>query len=182
MLRAIEEGAVQTRPSSYNLTALFGPLFIYHKPVSLITVVSSLHKISIRAATLSILLYLTCTPPWVFGFVAFGFRPKSVIDHSQSGLFLAVVALFMPPLSVLKRTGCDHHLFINIVLTLFGWTPGILHAWYIILRFPDGRCAAEMREDVRRGRAMVVQQHFGLPAIGAGAYYYPAHQETRYRY
>jgi uncharacterized membrane protein YqaE (UPF0057 family) len=26
----------------------------------------------------------------------------------------------MPPLSVLKRTGCDHHLFINIVLTCFG--------------------------------------------------------------
>ncbi|CAD0087195.1 unnamed protein product [Aureobasidium mustum] len=39
MLRAIEEGAIQTGPSSYNLTALFSPLFIYHQPVSLITVV-----------------------------------------------------------------------------------------------------------------------------------------------
>ncbi|KAH0369526.1 hypothetical protein KCU65_g3286, partial [Aureobasidium melanogenum] len=96
------------------------------------------------------------------------------------GLFLAIVALFLPPLSVLKRTGCDHHLFINIVLTLFGWTPGILHAWYIILRFPDGRRAAELREDVRRGRAKVVYQGFGLPAIGAGTYYFPAHQETRF--
>ncbi|KAI4743826.1 hypothetical protein E4T50_05755 [Aureobasidium sp. EXF-12298] len=98
------------------------------------------------------------------------------------GFCLAIVALFMPPLSVLKRTGCDHHLFINIVLTYLGWTPGFLHALYIILRFPDGRRAAEMREDVRRGRAAVVQQSFGLPATGAGTYYYPSHQETRDRY
>ncbi|KAH0148314.1 hypothetical protein KCU67_g11499, partial [Aureobasidium melanogenum] len=97
----------------------------------------------------------------------------------QGGLFLAIVALFLPPLSVLKRTGCDHHLFINIVLTLFGWTPGILHAWYIILRFPDGRRAAELRDDVRQGRAKVVYQGYGLPAIGAGTYYFPANQETR---
>ncbi|KAK6004988.1 hypothetical protein QM012_007767 [Aureobasidium pullulans] len=98
------------------------------------------------------------------------------------GLFLGIVALFLPPLSVLKRTGCDHHLFINIVLSLFGWTPGILHAWYIILRFPDGRRAAGMREDVRRGRARVILPYYGLPAIGAGAYYFPVHQESRYRY
>ncbi|KAI4765464.1 hypothetical protein E4T52_01790 [Aureobasidium sp. EXF-3400] len=98
------------------------------------------------------------------------------------GFCLGIVALFIPPLSVLKRTGCDHHLFINIVLTCLGWTPGFLHALYIILRFPDGRRAAEMREDVRRGRAAVVQQSFGLPATGVGTYYYPSRQETRYRY
>ncbi|CAD0081471.1 unnamed protein product [Aureobasidium vineae] len=98
------------------------------------------------------------------------------------GFCLAIIAIFLPPLSVVKRTRCDHHLFINIVLCLFGWTPGILHAWYIILRFPDGRRAAAMREDIRRGRAQVVQQGYGLPAIGAGTYYFPAHQETRYRY
>ncbi|KAH0279414.1 hypothetical protein KCU91_g1778, partial [Aureobasidium melanogenum] len=74
------------------------------------------------------------------------------------GLFLAIVALFLPPISVLKRTGCDHHLFVNIVLTLFGWTPGILHAWYIILRFPDGRRAAELRDD-RHGPAEIYVQY-----------------------
>ena len=178
-LRTTEEGAIQAGPSTHSLIMLLKLLFIYHRLVPLITVVIISTKFSIRAATsvtLSILLYLTAFPPWVSGFVASDFRSKSVTDHSQGGLFLAIVALFIPPLSVLKRTGCDHHLFINIVLTLFGWTPGVLHAWYIILRFPDGRRAAEMRDDVRRGRAVVVQQ------TGAGAYYIPAHQETRYRY
>ncbi|KAG9515382.1 hypothetical protein KCU93_g9507, partial [Aureobasidium melanogenum] len=97
-----------------------------------------------------------------------GSPDRAFIMGLWGGLFLAIVALFLPPLSVLKRTGCDHHLFINIVLTLFGWTPGILHAWYIILRFPDGRRAAELRDDVRQGRAKVVYQGYGLPAIGAG--------------
>lgn len=132
--------------------------------------------------TLSILVHLTAHSSWDSGFVASECTLESCINHSQGGLFLAIVALFLPPLSVLKRTGCDHHLFVNIVLTLFGWTPGILHAWYIILRFPDGRRAAELRDDVRQGRAKVVYQGYGLPAIGAGTYYFPANQETRYRY
>lgn len=132
--------------------------------------------------TLCILLHLIAHPPWVFGSVAFNTTLEGFANHPQGGLFLGIVALFLPPLSVLKRTGCDHHLFINIVLTFFGWTPGVLHAWYLILRFPYGRRAAEMREDVRQGRALVVQQNFGLPAIGVGTYYFPAHQETQYRY
>ncbi|KAI4853948.1 hypothetical protein E4T44_00520 [Aureobasidium sp. EXF-8845] len=66
----------------------------------------------------------------------------------------------MPPLSVLKRTGCDHHFIINIVLTCFGWTPGILHAWYIILRFPDGKRAANMRGGGRRRHSAVAQQEY----------------------
>lgn len=132
--------------------------------------------------TLFILPHPTSHSSWVFGCVALDSTRKESANNWQGGLFLAILAVFLPPLSVLKRTGCDHHLFINIVLTLFGWTPGILHAWYIILRFPDGRRAAELREDVRRGRAKVVYQGYGLPAIGAGTYYFPAHQETRYRF
>ncbi|KAH0445796.1 hypothetical protein KCU90_g140, partial [Aureobasidium melanogenum] len=164
---------LSARENPSNLPTFSIPLFVYYQLVSVITVaITSTHH----------LYQLTAHPSWASGFVASECTLKKRINHLKGGLFLAIVALFLPPLSVLKRTGCDHHLFINIVLTLFGWTPGILHAWYIILRFPDGRRAAELREDVRQGRAKVVYQGYGLPAIGAGTYYFPAHQETRYRY
>ncbi|KAG9569571.1 hypothetical protein KCU71_g6265, partial [Aureobasidium melanogenum] len=168
MLWQLKEGAIKMGPSASNLLTFSTPLFVYYQLVSVITVVviatHHLHQLSRYLCNL--------------------IHPAS-LDYASimglwGGLFLAIVAVFLPPLSVLKRTGCDHHLFINIVLTLFGWTPGILHAWYINLRFPDGRRAAELREDVRQGRAKVVYQGFGLPAIGAGTYYFPAHQETRF--
>ncbi|KAI5205268.1 hypothetical protein E4T38_04338 [Aureobasidium subglaciale] len=63
------------------------------------------------------------------------------------GFILSLLAIILPPLPVAKRTGIDHHFVINIVLTICGWIPGVLHAWYIILRFPDGKRAAKMRED-----------------------------------
>ncbi|KAG9659175.1 hypothetical protein KCU64_g4029, partial [Aureobasidium melanogenum] len=167
MLWQLKEGAIKMGPSASNWLTFSTPLLVYYQLVSVITVVviatHHLHQLSRYLCNL--------------------IHPAS-LDYASimglwGGLFLAIVAVFLPPLSVLKRTGCDHHLFINIVLTLFGWTPGILHAWYIILRFPDGRRAAELREDVKQGRAKVVYQGFGLPAIGAGTYYFPAHQETR---
>ncbi|KAI5238811.1 hypothetical protein E4T43_07193 [Aureobasidium subglaciale] len=85
------------------------------------------------------------------------------------GFILSLLAIILPPLPVAKRTGIDHHFVINIVLTICGWIPGVLHAWYIILRFPDGKRAAKMRED-------------GPAAEGPGLFYYPSHQEVRYRY
>ncbi|KAI5205031.1 hypothetical protein E4T39_03156 [Aureobasidium subglaciale] len=85
------------------------------------------------------------------------------------GFILSLLAIILPPLPVAKRTGIDHHFVINIILTICGWIPGVLHAWYIILRFPDGKRAAQMRED-------------GPAAEGPGLFYNPSHQEVRYRY
>jgi len=28
--------------------------------------------------------------------------------------------------------GCTTHMFLNIVLTILGWVPGVIHAWYLI--------------------------------------------------
>ncbi|KAG2161344.1 hypothetical protein VTO58DRAFT_110204 [Aureobasidium pullulans] len=99
------------------------------------------------------------------------------------GFCLGLLAIVLPPLACAARTGCDHHFIINIILTICGWIPGVLHAWYIILRFPDGKDAARRREAVRQGRAPVVQQGYGQPAAAQGVYYPPPpQQETGYRY
>ena len=46
--------------------------------------------------------------------------------------------LTLPPLSVwVKRGICSADSLINILLCCLGFVPGLLHAWYIIAKFPD---------------------------------------------
>ena len=45
-----------------------------------------------------------------------------------------VVSLLLPPLGVFLKVGIGLHFWINILLTILGYVPGILHAAYIILR------------------------------------------------
>ena len=43
-----------------------------------------------------------------------------------------ILSLFVPPLGVFLQVGLGKHFWINIVLTIFGFVPGIIHAIYII--------------------------------------------------
>ncbi|KAH9857018.1 UPF0057-domain-containing protein [Lenzites betulinus] len=40
-----------------------------------------------------------------------------------------------PPLGVFLERGCGADLLINILLTVLGYIPGIIHALYIILKY-----------------------------------------------
>ncbi|KAL1590177.1 hypothetical protein WHR41_01320 [Cladosporium halotolerans] len=51
----------------------------------------------------------------------------------------AIIAIFLPPLAVLLRSGCGVQFFINILLTLLGWLPGVIHAWFVIAAEPGLR-------------------------------------------
>lgn len=44
-----------------------------------------------------------------------------------------IAAIFLPPLGVFLQVGIGTDFWINIVLTLFGYVPGIIHAVWIIL-------------------------------------------------
>lgn len=39
--------------------------------------------------------------------------------------------ILLPPLGVYLQTGADYHFYLNIVLTILGYIPGIIHALYI---------------------------------------------------
>lgn len=43
-----------------------------------------------------------------------------------------LVAIILPPLGVFLQVGFGLHFWINILLTLLGYIPGIVHAVYII--------------------------------------------------
>lgn len=45
-----------------------------------------------------------------------------------------IVALFIPPLAVYMKNGkIDNAFWINVVLTILGGVPGVLHALYVVL-------------------------------------------------
>ncbi|KAG6209984.1 hypothetical protein E4U35_006277 [Claviceps purpurea] len=46
-----------------------------------------------------------------------------------------ILAVILPPVGVFLEVGCGSHLLINILLTILGYIPGIIHALYVILKF-----------------------------------------------
>lgn len=55
------------------------------------------------------------------------------IQDSMLGEFLRIIlAVILPPFGVLYEVGLGRHFWINIVLTLFGFVPGVFHAVYIV--------------------------------------------------
>ena len=44
-----------------------------------------------------------------------------------------IIAIFIPPLGVFLQVGIGTQFWINLILTLLGYIPGIIHALYIIL-------------------------------------------------
>ena len=49
-------------------------------------------------------------------------------------LILVIISMLLPPLGIVIVTGINKDFWINVVLTLFGYLPGIIHAVYIIGR------------------------------------------------
>lgn len=49
-------------------------------------------------------------------------------------LIRIVLAFFLPPIGVLLVKGVGKDLLINIVLCLFFYVPGIIHALYVVTR------------------------------------------------
>jgi len=46
-----------------------------------------------------------------------------------------ICAILLPPLGVFLEVGLKGHFWLNILLTLLGYIPGIIHALYVILRY-----------------------------------------------
>ncbi|MBY0354841.1 MAG: YqaE/Pmp3 family membrane protein [Rickettsiales bacterium] len=48
-----------------------------------------------------------------------------------------LAAIFLPPLGVYLQVGLTTQFWVNCILTLFGYVPGIIHAVYIIATRSD---------------------------------------------
>lgn len=45
-----------------------------------------------------------------------------------------ILAIILPPLGVFLQVGFGFHFWLNILLTILGFIPGIIHAVWIISR------------------------------------------------
>jgi uncharacterized membrane protein YqaE (UPF0057 family) len=46
-----------------------------------------------------------------------------------------LLAILLPPLGVFLQVGIGVQFWINILLTILGYIPGIIHAIYIIIKY-----------------------------------------------
>ncbi|CAN8102760.1 unnamed protein product [Discula destructiva] len=90
----------------------------------------------------------------------------------SADLFLGFLALLFPPLPVWVKCGiCSADSVINILLCCVGIVPGILHAWYIIAKFPEQNYDYERVDESERGGRVtyVVVRDDGAPRPSGGS-------------
>ncbi|KAJ1981485.1 hypothetical protein H4R35_000699 [Dimargaris xerosporica] len=56
---------------------------------------------------------------------------------STSDVLLLLLGFFFPPLAALIKRGCRADFVINCALTILGHVPGIIHAWYLVIKYPS---------------------------------------------
>ena len=44
-----------------------------------------------------------------------------------------ILCIFLPPVAAYLQVGATKHLWINIILTLLGGIPGVIHAFWLVL-------------------------------------------------
>ncbi|KAL2070532.1 hypothetical protein VTL71DRAFT_13558 [Oculimacula yallundae] len=74
----------------------------------------------------------------------------------SSDMFLGLIAILFPPIAVWVKCGiCSADSLINICLCMLGFLPGLLHAWYIIAKFPEHDYDS-VSQDAESGRVTYV--------------------------
>ncbi|KAI0129395.1 plasma membrane proteolipid 3 [Hypoxylon sp. EC38] len=63
-----------------------------------------------------------------------------------SAVLIILITILFPPIGVWAVAGCGADLFINICLTILGYFPGHIHAFYLEYVYYD------RREQAREGR------------------------------
>lgn len=64
-----------------------------------------------------------------------------------------LAALILPPLGVFLQEGIRKRFWINVLLTVLGYIPGIIHAVYVIVKYePTPRVRHVPREEYRASR------------------------------
>ncbi|KAI1139073.1 hypothetical protein F5Y05DRAFT_383608 [Hypoxylon sp. FL0543] len=65
---------------------------------------------------------------------------------AASAVLIILITILFPPIGVWAVAGCGADLFINICLTILGYFPGHIHAFYLEYVYYD------RREQAREGR------------------------------
>ena len=55
-------------------------------------------------------------------------------DRASTDVLRVLLAILLPPLGVFLQVGLGLQFWLNVLLTLLGYVPGIVHAVYVIVR------------------------------------------------
>jgi uncharacterized membrane protein YqaE (UPF0057 family) len=56
------------------------------------------------------------------------------VEEARLDFIRILLAIVLPPVGVFLQVGIGLHFWVNILLTLLGYVPGIVHAVWVILR------------------------------------------------
>jgi hypothetical protein len=62
-------------------------------------------------------------------------------------------------MSVFLKRGCAADFWINICLSILGWIPGVLHAWWIVSKY-ETPARSRQQVAVAPGGGPMVQQRY----------------------
>ncbi|MEC9261584.1 MAG: YqaE/Pmp3 family membrane protein [Pseudomonadota bacterium] len=48
---------------------------------------------------------------------------------------MALLAVLLPPLAVYLNAGLSRQFWINLLLTMLGFVPGVVHALYVVISY-----------------------------------------------
>jgi uncharacterized membrane protein YqaE (UPF0057 family) len=61
-------------------------------------------------------------------------RHKTNNNEIMNTIVLVILAILLPPLAVYLKTKSAKDTIINIILCIFFWLPGVIHALYLCLK------------------------------------------------
>ncbi|KIV92623.1 hypothetical protein PV10_03897 [Exophiala mesophila] len=61
------------------------------------------------------------------------------MSDAAPALLIVLITILLPPVGVFLVAGCGADLFVNICLTVLGYLPGHIHAFYIEYVYFDRR-------------------------------------------
>lgn len=89
------------------------------------------------------------------------FDYSSIIDYCLLIFHSYIITIFsLQPIGVFMEKGCSYHLAINILLTLLGYIPGLIHACYIIVKYWQGRGTLQIKYLLRFVNAWLIPLSF----------------------
>ncbi len=50
---------------------------------------------------------------------------------TNMSLLTIVLCVLLPPLAVFMKTGLSGKFLVNVLLSILGWVPGVIHALYV---------------------------------------------------
>lgn len=58
----------------------------------------------------------------------------AIRESEKMDVVRILIAILLPPAGVFLEVGLGLHFWLNILLTILGYVPGIIHAVWVILR------------------------------------------------